>query len=299
MLELRAEGVCKQFGEKKAVQDVSFTLNSGVYGLLGANGAGKTTLMRMLCALLKPDSGAITFCGENVRQMGARYRRVLGYLPQDFGYYPDFTAERYLRYLAQLKALPPWTIPQKLDEIWELTGLQDAKKQKLKGFSGGMLRRLGIGQALLNDPAVLVLDEPTSGLDPKERIRFRNMISSMGKDRIVLLSTHIVQDVEFIADSIVMMKGGRLIESGTVQTLAQKAVNHVWECLVDEAWADRIIAAHAVSNLRREGAQVFLRVVSDEKPVPDAKACEPNLEDVYLFYAGERREYGSVSDGAI
>lgn len=299
MLELRAEEVCKRFGEKRAVDRVSFALSSGVYGLLGENGAGKTTLMRMLCALLRPDSGTILFQGENVRQMGAQYRRILGYLPQDFGYYPDFTAERYLRYLAQLKALPPWMVPQKLDEIWELTGLKDAKRQRLKSFSGGMLRRLGIGQALLNDPQVLVLDEPTAGLDPKERIRFRNMISSLGKDRIVLLSTHIVQDVEFIADRIMMMKGGKLAESGTVWELSQKVEGKVWECLVDEAWAERIAMTCAVSNLRRERDQIYMRVISDEKPVPDAWPGVPNLEDIYLFFAGERREYGTVFDGTV
>lgn len=299
MLELKLDRVTKRFGAKIAVDEMDFTLTSGVYGLLGENGAGKTTLMRMMCALLAPDSGEISFCGEEIRRMGAGFRRILGYLPQEFGYYPDFTAERYLKYLAQLKALPPQIIPEKLDEIWELTGLKDARGQKLKGFSGGMLRRLGIGQALLNDPLVLILDEPTSGLDPKERIRFRNIISSLGKDRIVLLSTHIVQDVEFIADEILFMKGGRLTEAGTRQALAQKVRGQVWECLVDEAWADRLNARFLVSNLKYENGQVRLRIVSEEKPVPDAKACEPNLEDVYLYYAGEGSGHEAVSDGII
>lgn len=288
MLELKLDRVSRHFGAKTAVDEVSFTLTQGVYGLLGANGAGKTTLMRMMCALLPPDGGEITFCGEEIRRMGGEYRRILGYLPQDFGYYPDFTAERYLKYLAQLKALPPQRIPQRLDEIWELTGLKDERRRKLKGFSGGMLRRLGIGQALLNDPEVLILDEPTSGLDPKERIRFRNLISSMGKDRIVLLSTHIVQDVEFIADEIFLMKDGRLMEAGEPQAVAQKAQGRVWECLVDEAWAQRINDRYAVSNLKYENGLVHLRVVSAQKPLPDAKPCEPNLEDVYLLYTGEK-----------
>lgn len=287
MLELRLDRVSRHFGAKIAVDEVSFTLTNGVYGLLGANGAGKTTLMRMLCALLPPDGGEITFCGEEIRRMGGEYRRILGYLPQEFGYYPDFTAERYLKYLAQLKALPPQRIPQRLDEIWELTGLGSVRRQKLKGFSGGMLRRLGIGQALLNDPKVLILDEPTSGLDPKERIRFRNLISSMGKDRIVLLSTHIVQDVEFIADEIFLMKIGRLMDAGSPQAVAEKMQGRVWECLVDEAWAQRLGDRYAVSNLKYENDLVRLRIVSEEKPMPDAEACEPNLEDVYLFYAGE------------
>lgn len=299
MLELRLDRVTKRFGTKTAVDDANFTLTNGVYGLLGANGAGKTTLMRMMSGLLAPDSGEIRFQGEQISRMGAEYRRILGYLPQDFGYYPDFTAERYLKYLAQLKALPPHRISEKMDEIWELTGLQDARRQKLKGFSGGMLRRLGIGQALLNDPEVLILDEPTSGLDPKERIRFRNIISSLGKDRIVLLSTHIVQDVEFIADEVFMMKKGRLTEAGNPREIAGKMRTRVWECLVDEAWAKRLNERFAVSNLKYEGGQVYLRIVSADRPVPDAKECEPNLEDVYLFYAGEGSGHGPVSDGNL
>lgn len=299
MLELRLDRVTKQFGAKKAVDDVSVTLTSGVYGLLGANGAGKTTLMRMMCGILAPDSGTICCQGEQIHRQGAEYRRILGYLPQDFGYYPDFTAERYLKYLAQLKALPPHQISERMEEIWELVGLKDAKKQKLKGFSGGMLRRLGIGQALLNDPKVLILDEPTSGLDPKERIRFRNIISSLGKNRIVLLSTHIVQDVEFIADQVFLMKGGRLMETGSVEKITETVRSKVWECLVDEAWAQRLNERFSVSNLKYEGGQVRLRIVSSEKPVPDAVACEPNLEDVYLFYAGEGSVHGTGSNGAL
>lgn len=299
MLELKADRVTKRFGKENAVDGVSFTLTNGVYGLLGENGAGKTTLLRMLCGLLVPDSGQISCQGQPIGRMGAEYRRVLGYLPQDFGYYPDFTAERYLKYLAQLKALPPYTIPRRLEEIWALTGLQDAKKQKLKGFSGGMLRRLGIGQALLSDPKVLILDEPTAGLDPKERIRFRNIISSLGRDRIVLLSTHIVQDVEFIADKVLLMKAGRLTEADSPQRIAEKIRGSVWECRVDEAWARRLSGRFAASNIKYEGGQVYLRIVSEKKPVPDAQACEPNLEDVYLYYAGERGKDGSVSDGTL
>lgn len=286
MSELSADRITRQFGTKIAVDKVSFTLTDGVYGLLGSNGAGKTTLMRMLCGLLTPDHGEIRYEGELIWRMGAQYRRILGYLPQDFGYYPNFTAERYLKYLAQLKALPPRMIPEKMDEIWELTGLRDARKQKLGTFSGGMLRRLGIGQALLNDPKVLILDEPTSGLDPKERIRFRNIISAMGKKRIVLLSTHIVSDVEFIADQIFLMKDGGLVKEGSLSEVTENVRGKVWECLVDEAWAKRLNERYPVSNLRNEDGQVRLRIISKERPVPDAFSCEPNLEDAYLFYIG-------------
>lgn len=284
MLELKLDRVSRQFGAKIAVDQISFTMTDGVYGLLGANGAGKTTLMRMLCGLLSPTSGEIWCDGQQIGRMGGEYRRLLGYLPQDLGYYPDFTAERYLRYLAQLKAVPPQMIAQKLEEVLELTGLKDAGRQKLKTFSGGMLRRLGIGQAILNDPSVLILDEPTSGLDPKERIRFRNIISALGKNRIVLLSTHIVQDVEFIADHILLMKNGKLMETGSPETVTQTVAGQVWECLVDEAGADRLNERYPVSNLKYENGQVHMRMVAPERPVPDAVLVQPNLEDVYLYY---------------
>lgn len=292
MLELKLDRVTRQFNTKIAVDHIEYTLTDGVYGLLGANGAGKTTLMRMLCTLLKPTEGQIFCNGEEIDAMGGEYRRLLGYLPQDFGYYPDFTAQRYLKYLARLKAVPPQLIEEKLDEVLELTGLKEARRQKLKTFSGGMLRRLGIAQAILNDPAILILDEPTSGLDPKERIRFRNIISAMGKDRIVLLSTHIVQDVEFIADHIMLMKGGRLLETGSPERVTKTVNGMVWECLVDEAWAQRLNERYPVSNLKYENGQVHLRIVSKEKPVPDAVSVSPNLEDVYLSCFAERQPVG-------
>lgn len=293
MLELKLDRVSRQFGAKIAVDQIAFTFTDGVYGLLGANGAGKTTLMRMMCGLLVPTSGEICCNGQEIGRMDGDYRRLLGYLPQDFGYYPEFTAQRYLKYLAQLKAVPPQIIPQKLEEVLELTGLENAAKQKLKTFSGGMLRRLGIGQAILNDPSILILDEPTSGLDPKERIRFRNIISAMGKNRIVLLSTHIVQDVEFIADHILLMKEGKLMETGSPEKVTQSVRGQVWECFVDEAWAERLNERYPVSNMKYENGQVHMRIVAREKPVPDAVPAEPNLEDVYLScFAGEAASYG-------
>ncbi len=287
MLELRLEEVTKRFGEKIAVDQASCRMTEGVYGLLGANGAGKTTLMRLICALLTPQSGSVTFCGEPVLRLGAGYRRILGYLPQDFGYYPDFTAEKYLRYLAQLKALPASILETKLEEIWELTGLGEARKKKLKTFSGGMLRRLGLGQAILNDPRVLVLDEPTSGLDPKERIRFRNIISAMGRERIILLSTHIVQDVESVADEILLMKGGRLSAAGSPQQMLSLAIGKVWECPAEGTLAERLMAQYPISNIRHEEGRLKLRIVSGERPTQDSVLAAPNLEDAYLFWQTE------------
>ena len=204
-MKLVIDRVSKQYQNRIAVDRVSATLQKGVYGLLGANGAGKTTLMRMLCGILKPTGGTITFDGIDVSEEA--YRAVLGYLPQDFGYYPEFSALDFLLYLAALKGIPKAQAKRRARELLALVSLQEAEKKKIKTFSGGMKQRLGIAQALLNDPKLLILDEPTAGLDPKERVRFRNFIQTLGKDSIVLLSTH-------IADEILMMKAGQLIYRG-------------------------------------------------------------------------------------
>ena len=211
-MELVIDRLTKQFQNKIAVDRISLRLHRGVFGLLGTNGAGKTTLMRMVCGILQPTGGTISFDGMDVREEG--YRAILGYLPQDFGYYPEFTAMDFLLYMAALKGLPRQAAKWKAKELLELVGLQDMGRKKIKTFSGGMKQRLGIAQALLNDPKLLILDEPTAGLDPKERVRFRNLIGQLGKDSIVLLSTHIVSDIEHIADEVLMMKDGNLIYHG-------------------------------------------------------------------------------------
>lgn len=211
-MKLVIDRLTKQYQNRIAVDRISLSLHKGVYGLLGANGAGKTTLMRMICGILKPTGGTITFDGTDVGEES--YRAILGYLPQDFGYYPEFNATDFLLYLAALKGIPRAQAKRKASELLELVSLQDVSRKRIKTFSGGMKQRLGIAQALLNDPKLLVLDEPTAGLDPKERVRFRNLIEELGKDNIVLLSTHIVSDIEHVADEVLMMKDGQLIFQG-------------------------------------------------------------------------------------
>lgn len=211
-MELIIDRVSKQYKNRIAVDRISLKLGRGVHGLLGENGAGKTTLMRMICGILKPDSGTITFDNTDVSEEA--YRRILGYLPQDFGYYPEFSATDFLLYLAALKGIPKKTAGRKAAELLELVSLSEMARKKIKTFSGGMKQRLGIAQALLNDPKLLILDEPTAGLDPKERVRFRDLIGQLGKESIVLLSTHIVSDIEHIADQVLMMKDGQLIYQG-------------------------------------------------------------------------------------
>ena len=223
-----------------------------------------------------------------ILQMGGEYRRLLGYLPQDFGYYGDFSALRFLNYVAALKALPEEYAKNRIDELLEMVDLSKEKKNKLKTFSGGMLRRVGIAQALLNDPEILVLDEPTSGLDPGERVRFRNIISSLGKNRLVILSTHIVSDIEYIADKIMIMKNGQIMLSGDEAQILKEAEGCVWKCVVPENQVDSMDRKYVISNLRNQANQVELRIVSTQKPTEDAEPFEVTLEDAYLFFTKKK-----------
>lgn len=283
-MELSVDRLTKHYGSKIAVDCVSAVLTPGVYGLLGENGAGKTTLMRMLCSILEATSGEVFFDGKNVIDLGADYRDILGYLPQEFGYYPDYTAMEFLRYMAALKGIPRGTAVKRSKELLNLTGLEHVAAKKIKTFSGGMKQRLGIAQALLNHPKILILDEPTAGLDPKERVRFRNLLADYAEDKIVLLSTHIVSDIEAIADHVFIMKKGSFVTQGTVPELTGKAEGKVWELEVTPAEVHEWEKKATISNLRHEDGRVVLRVVADEKPSPQAQACQVTLEDLYLYY---------------
>ena len=283
-MELSLDRLTKQYGNKIAVDCVSATLKPGVYGLLGANGAGKTTLMRMLCAILESTSGEVLLNGKEVTAMGADYRNVLGYLPQDFGYYPNYTAMEFLMYISALKGIPKKIAMKRSKELLEEVGLSHVANKKVKTFSGGMKQRVGIAQALLNNPDILIFDEPTAGLDPKERVRFRNLLSEYAGDKIVILSTHIVSDIEAIADEVLLMKKGKFVLQGTVQELTEKANGKVWELTVPAKEARKWQAKTTVANLRHEGKEVVLRIISDKKPSEEAVSCEATLEDLYLYY---------------
>ncbi len=286
-MELRLSALTKRFKDFTAVNGVSCAMSGGVYGLLGINGAGKTTLMRMLCTLIPPSEGEITLDGADIFQMGADYRRILGYLPQDFGCYPDFSAEDYLRYIASIKGLSPVVAHRRIDELLHSVGLDSARKKKTKTFSGGMKRRLGIAQAMLNDPHILILDEPTAGLDPNERVRFRNLISALAQDRLVLLSTHIVSDVEYIAGEIFLMKDGEIVHSGSVRELIADMPERVWLCTVPREQAAHLERDYKVANVRLAGGGAQLRILSAEPPFPNAEPAEATLEDVFLSYFGQ------------
>ena len=281
-MRLTLERLSKQFKNRIAVENVNAELTEGIYGFLGANGAGKTTLMQMICGIVAPTSGEVKLNGKNVTEMGEQFRDLLGYLPQEFGYTPGFTAEDFMLYIASVKGLDPRYARRRTRELMKLVSLEGDMKRKIRTFSGGMKRRLGIAQALLNDPKILIMDEPTAGLDPKERAYFRNVIAEMAQDKIIIISTHIVSDIEYISDQVILMKKGRFILQGTTEELTAEAEGMVWSCRVPvREWA-AFENSHTVANSRNLGELVEARVISPERPCADAEEAEPTLEDLYL-----------------
>ncbi len=287
-MELKITNLSKEFGSAKAVNQISFTMDNGVYGLLGLNGAGKTTLMRMLTTLISPTEGTITWDNRNIFAMDAEYRKLLGYLPQDFGFYPDFTVQDYLMYIASLKGIRPGAARQRITKLLKQVGLAKVRNKKMKTLSGGMKRRAGIAQAMLNNPKILILDEPTAGLDPSERVRFRNLISELAGDRIVLLSTHIVSDIEYIAKEILLMKDGQIAVSGTSEEIIATMPLQVWRCMVPSGSIDKYIRHFRVANVKTVSGGAELRILSEHPPLPDALQETATLEDVFLYHFGER-----------
>lgn len=282
-MKLQFENVLKSYKKKQVLKGISITMGAGVYGLLGPNGAGKTTLIRILADVLRPTNGRVLYDGKDIRTVGDEYRAKIGYLPQDVSFYGDFTGRDYLEYSAALKGMDKFRAKKRIEELARSVGLWDDLKRKCATYSGGMQRRLGIAQALLDDPEILILDEPTSGLDPYERIKFRNIISAYAKDRLVLLSTHIVSDVEHIAAKIMMMEYGNIQHIHTSDEYIKMMDGRVWltempaEQLVD--YQNRAV----ISNVRAKGGLMEVRIIEDIKPVPDAVQAAPTLEDAYLY----------------
>ncbi|KLU62375.1 putative ABC transporter ATP-binding protein YxlF [Peptococcaceae bacterium CEB3] len=290
-MNLTIEKVAKRYKDKWAVKDFSTELESGVYGLLGPNGSGKTTLMRILVDILRPTSGRILLDGQDIHVLGDRYRDLLGYLPQDLGFYKNFNARRFLMYIAALKGIPKKEAVKKVDEVLERVNLKEESHRKIGTFSGGMRQRLGIAQAILNDPEIMILDEPTAGLDPRERIRFRNLISELSGRRIVFLSTHIVADIEYIATDTLLMKEGCLIKRGTPSDMTREIRGKVWQMEVPAEVLEEIKDQYKVgSTRRRESGMIEARIISDHKPLPEALSVEPGFEDMYLYYFDREAE---------
>ena len=290
-MELEVRAVSKHYRDKKAVDGVSITFTPGVWGLLGANGAGKTTLIRMVAGLMRPTSGQIFYDGVPIDALNDAYRARLGYLPQEFGFYPEFTVQEYLDYLAALKGLSRAESARQIDALLEQVSLTEVRKKKIAKLSGGMKRRVGIAQALLNDPEVLILDEPTAGLDPGERVRFRNLLSEFAQDRIVLISTHIVSDVEYIAAENAVMKNGKILEHGTTETLLRQVEGKVWQGNVPAGQLPQWERRLRIVNLRNEpDGSVTLRYLAETPQLPGSAPAQPRLEDLYLWLFPEETE---------
>ena len=285
-MKLSFEHISKLYGDTVALQQIDLTLGSGVYGLLGPNGAGKTTLMRIMTDLLAPSTGRVLLDGQDIAVMGAAFRKKLGYLPQDFGVYPNFTAEQFLLYIARLKGLSKFEAKRQTDELLRMVGLEDKKQKKLKGFSGGQRQRVGIAQALLGDPEILVLDEPTAGLDPEERIRFRGIISDLSQQKLVLLSTHIVSDLEAVANEIILLRKGVVLEMQKPASLLDRLNGQVWLVTVPAADEAALTKQYTCSNVMHIDGKSVIRLLSESAPRPDAVPPAPNMEDLYLYYFG-------------
>ena len=283
-MDLEICGVTKQYKDKCAVDNVSLKLTPGVWGLLGANGAGKTTLMRMLAGIQRPTSGCIRYDGIEIGTLKEAYRDIFGYLPQEFGFYPGFRVQDYLEYVAALKGLTRTEAKERIRTLLERVSLTEVRNKKISRLSGGMKRRVGIAQALLNEPEVLVLDEPTSGLDPGERVKFRNLLSEFAHDRIVLISTHIVSDIEYIAACNAIMKGGNIIAVGKTEELIQMAAGKVWSASIDSRKLG--VYEHRVSMVNvynEENGNVKVRYLANTAVIPGSAGEEPRMEDLYLW----------------
>ncbi len=287
-MTLEFKNVTKKYRSKTALNGFTATLTEGVYALLGPNGAGKSTLMNILAGLLKPTAGEILLDGQSTEKLGRQFRNILGYLPQDPGFYPTFSGYELMKYYAALKDIK--RPEERINELLRFVNLSDDSKRKYKEYSGGMKRRLGIAVCLLNDPKILILDEPTAGLDPKERMRFRNIIGKIGRDKTVILATHIVSDVESIADCFILLKNGETAAVRTADEILDIVDGKVWENVTSAQAAEEYALDRANANIVKRDGEVLLHIVSDDKPFDNSEPVTPTLEDVYMYIFNEASE---------
>lgn len=287
-MQLQIKDIIKKYKNKTALNNVNIVLEPGVYGFLGPNGAGKSTLMNILAGVLKASQGEILLDGKNVLSMGYEYRKLLGYLPQTSGYYKNFTGKEFLQYMAAIKGMSDKKyIDEKIEELLVKVNLKGAENRKIGQYSGGMRQRLGIAQAFINEPSILILDEPTVGLDPKERIRFRNLLTEMSENTIIILATHIVSDVEFTADKLILIKDGEIIMTGNVSDCVSHIQGKVYEADMAAKGSEDLLDKLKVVNVNKHSEGIRVRYVSDENDkVENARKTEPMLEDLYMYYFG-------------
>lgn len=286
-LEIEIKSLSKNYGKKQALDHVNLTISKGMFGLLGRNGAGKTTLMKTLVTLLKKQQGSITICGIPVEET-AEIRKIVGYLPQDFSMYPNMTVYEAMDYLGVLSGMSKEERRKRIPKLLKRVNLQDDRGKKVKALSGGMRRRLGIAQAILHNPKVLIVDEPTAGLDPEERVRFRNLLSEIAEERIVILSTHIVGDIEATCENIAVMDQGKILFKGTVEDFLSLAENKVYTVKVSKKELPQLKKEYRVTGMLTAGNNVSVRFISDEKPSFAAEVCTAGVEDAYMYLMGEK-----------
>ena len=280
---LIVNNVSKSYGKFLVLKDINLEFTNGVYGLLAPNGAGKTTLIKMLVTLLFPNEGEILYNGTEISKMGDDYRDILGYLPQEFGYYKNYSPRKFLHYLSALKGMDRKQAKERIDELLKLVGLENVADKKMKKFSGGMIQRVGIAQAMLNDPKILILDEPTAGLDPKERVRFRNLLAELSRERIVILSTHIVSDIESIANEIIMIKDKKVLYKDTLRNICKILDGMVYETKVDFDEVSDFRKQHFSLSEKQEDDKMKIRFISEKKLEDSWNALVPSIEDVFLY----------------
>ena len=294
-MEIRIEGLEKYYGKKHALKNVTLTIPSGMFGLLGRNGAGKTTLMKVLATLIGKQGGKVTVCGIPVEE-AARIRRITGYLPQEFSMYPNMGVYEAMDYLGALSEMPKKVRKERIPVLLEKVNLQEHYRTKIRALSGGMKRRLGIAQAILHDPKVLIVDEPTAGLDPEERVRFRNLLCEIAEDRIVILSTHIVGDIEATCEQIAIMDEGEIYYNGTVMDLLRMTEGKVYTAQISRKELAKMKENYVLTSMLTQGNNVMVRFLSEQKPQVEASACEPGVEDAYMYLMQEKEGFSHVLD---